>query len=146
MELANTLYRHLTCEIRRGEIKMGELTKPLEPGGWLRYSREVSLKSTGSRLLLSKPQSPKSSHITRPSASPQLTPSHRQQSLPAFHDRKAAVESSVMVKDRFNWSNADAWSGKHGTAGGRAPVWLVYVADDEEGMRRGLSASPETVF
>lgn len=38
-----------------------------------------------------------------------------------------------MVKDRFNWSNADAWSGKHGTAGGRAPVWLAYVAADEEG-------------
>uniref|UniRef100_A0A0D3EJW5 Uncharacterized protein n=1 Tax=Oryza barthii TaxID=65489 RepID=A0A0D3EJW5_9ORYZ len=105
------MYRHLTCEIGRGEIKMGELTKPLEPGGWLRYSREVRLKSAGSRRLLSKPQSPKSSHVTRPSASPQRTPSHRQQSLPAFHESKAAMDSFVMEKDSFSRSSGAAWSG-----------------------------------
>lgn len=40
-----------------------------------------------------------------------------------------------MEKDRFSRSNADAWSGMHGTADGGTPVWLVYVADvaDEEG-------------
>uniref|UniRef100_A0A0E0FGL9 Uncharacterized protein n=1 Tax=Oryza nivara TaxID=4536 RepID=A0A0E0FGL9_ORYNI len=86
----------------------------------LRYSSEVSLKSTGSSWPLSKPQSPKSSHVTRPSASPQLTPSHRQQSSPAFHESKAAMDSLVMEKELFSWSRAAAWSGKHGTAGDMA--------------------------
>uniref|UniRef100_A0A0E0FGM0 Uncharacterized protein n=1 Tax=Oryza nivara TaxID=4536 RepID=A0A0E0FGM0_ORYNI len=88
----------------------------------LRYSSEVSLKSTGSSWPLSKPQSPKSSHVTRPSASPQLTPSHRQQSSPAFHESKAAMDSLVMEKELFSWSRAAAWSGKHGTAGDMALV------------------------
>uniref|UniRef100_A0A0E0JED8 Uncharacterized protein n=1 Tax=Oryza punctata TaxID=4537 RepID=A0A0E0JED8_ORYPU len=95
------------------------------------------LKSFPPRLRYSRePRSPKSSHVTRPSSPPpQRTPSHRQQSSPSFHDRKAVTDLLVMEKDRFSRSNADAWSGKHGTAGGGAPVWLVYVAAvaDEEG-------------
>lgn len=46
-----------------------------------------------------------------------------------------------MEKELLSWSRAAAWSGKHGTVGERAPVRLVYVAADDEGMRRWMCRS-----
>lgn len=100
----------------------------------LRWLREVRWKIAGSRPPLSNLRPPRSRDVTRPSPFLQWMPSQWQQSVPAFHDRKVELEFLVMEKERFNRSSADAWSGKHGTtAGGRAPVWLAYVAADEEG-------------
>uniref|UniRef100_A0A0D9XXU3 Uncharacterized protein n=1 Tax=Leersia perrieri TaxID=77586 RepID=A0A0D9XXU3_9ORYZ len=55
----------------------------------LRWLSEVRLKIAGSTLLACRWWPLKSSEVTRPSAPPQRTPSQRQQSVVATHDRKA---------------------------------------------------------
>ncbi|KAB8116966.1 hypothetical protein EE612_058453, partial [Oryza sativa] len=56
----------------------------------LRCLSEVNLNNAGSTLPACRLWPPRSSEVTRPSAPPpQPTPSQRQQSVPATHDRKA---------------------------------------------------------
>uniref|UniRef100_A0A0E0MRQ2 Uncharacterized protein n=1 Tax=Oryza rufipogon TaxID=4529 RepID=A0A0E0MRQ2_ORYRU len=80
----------------------------------LRYLSDVRLKTAVSRPPLCRRRPPRSREVTRPPPPPspsQRTPSHRQQSVPARHDRNAVVAEN----DRFSWSSAAAWSGKHGS-------------------------------
>lgn len=83
----------------------------------LRYSSEARPKSAGSRSPLFNPHSPRSREVTRPFSSPQRTPCNLQQFVPALHDRKVVMDSSVGEKDRFSRSSADAWLwlGRRGT-------------------------------
>jgi len=103
----------------------------------LRYPREVRSKSAGSRPALSRPQLPMSREVTRPSASPQCTPAHPQQSVPIFHDRNAVVESVVAVNECLSRSSAVSWSRRHGNcrATVAAAVLLPVSATADEGRR-----------
>uniref|UniRef100_A0A0E0HXY9 Uncharacterized protein n=1 Tax=Oryza nivara TaxID=4536 RepID=A0A0E0HXY9_ORYNI len=72
--------------------------------------------SAGSTMLACRWWPPKSREVTRPSAPPQAMPSQWQQSMPVIHDRKASP--AFALKERFSWSSAEAWSGRHGIGGG----------------------------
>uniref|UniRef100_A0A0E0MRQ8 Uncharacterized protein n=1 Tax=Oryza rufipogon TaxID=4529 RepID=A0A0E0MRQ8_ORYRU len=88
----------------------------------LRYLSDVRLKTAVSRPPLcrlsaaeSRCRPPRSREVTRPPPSSQRMPSQRQQSVPAGHDRNAVADAVVAENDRFSWSSAAAWSGKHGS-------------------------------
>ncbi|BAF04013.1 Os01g0162900 [Oryza sativa Japonica Group] len=79
----------------------------------LRYLSDVRLKTAASRPPLCRRRPPRSRKVTRPPS--QRTPAQRQQSVPARHDRNAVADAVVAENDRFSWSSAAAWSGKHGS-------------------------------
>uniref|UniRef100_A0A0E0FGM5 Uncharacterized protein n=1 Tax=Oryza nivara TaxID=4536 RepID=A0A0E0FGM5_ORYNI len=84
----------------------------------LRYLSDVRLKTAASRPPLCRRRPPRSREVTRPPPSPspsQRMPAQRQQSVPARHDRNAVADAVVAENDRFSWSSAAAWSGKHGS-------------------------------
>uniref|UniRef100_A0A0E0JEE8 Uncharacterized protein n=1 Tax=Oryza punctata TaxID=4537 RepID=A0A0E0JEE8_ORYPU len=83
----------------------------------LRYLSDVRLKTAVSRPPLCRRRPPRSREVTRPPPPPssQRTPDQRQQSVPARHDRNAVADAVVAENDRFSWSSAAAWSGKHGS-------------------------------
>ncbi|KAB8080072.1 hypothetical protein EE612_000414 [Oryza sativa] len=81
----------------------------------LRYLSDVRLKTAVSRPPLCRCRPPRSREVTRPPPSSQRMPSQRQQSVPAGHDRNAVADAVVAENDRFSWSSAAAWSGKHGS-------------------------------
>uniref|UniRef100_A0A0D9Y3L9 Uncharacterized protein n=1 Tax=Oryza glumipatula TaxID=40148 RepID=A0A0D9Y3L9_9ORYZ len=84
----------------------------------LRYLSDVRLKTAASRPPLCRRRPPRSREVTRPPPPPspsQRTPAQRQQSVPARHDRNAVADAVVAENDRFSWSSAAAWSGKHGS-------------------------------
>ncbi|WVZ72412.1 hypothetical protein U9M48_020878 [Paspalum notatum var. saurae] len=97
-EVEGNQIHELAYVVRNLTGKVGELSQSLKPRGRELGHIEIVLAKVeipegGSSPALSKPQFPKSSEVTQPSASPQRTPAQPQKSVPVFHDRNAMVET-----------------------------------------------------